>query len=75
MNVKNAESVASLERVSKVLGNEQIQVMTVIMAENPMVQTEWLVIVFKYFAPVKTWRPYNLVSFVSWTSNCLDIPG
>ena len=57
MNVKNAERDANLERVSKVLGNEHAQEMTVMTAEKPIVHTEWLVIVFRYLAPVKTWRP------------------
>ena len=39
MNVKNAEALASLERVEKVLGKEQNQQMTVTMAANPTVQT------------------------------------
>ena len=58
-NVKNAESVASLERVSKVLGREQMKEMIAMITEKPIVQTEWLVIVFRYLAPVKTWSPYR----------------
>lgn len=52
--VKKAESVASFERVSNVRGKEQRKEMTAMMAENPTVQTPPLVMVFKYFAPVKT---------------------
>ena len=40
MKVKKAEAVASLESVSNVRGKEQIQEMTVMMAEKPIVQTE-----------------------------------
>ncbi len=57
MNVKNAETVASLDKVSNVLGKEQTQERTAQMAENPTVQTAPPLIVFKYLAPVKTWSP------------------
>ena len=40
MKVKNAESVANLERVSNVRGSEQTQEMTVMIAENEMVHRE-----------------------------------
>ena len=57
MKVKNAETVASFDRVSKVLGREQNHERTAQIAENPTVQTAPLVMVFKYLAPVKTWSP------------------
>ena len=63
MNVKNADAVASLESVSKVLGNEEIKEMIVMIAEKPIVHIEWFVMVFKYFAPVRTWRPWINVLF------------
>ena len=59
MKVKNAEKVAILDRVLKVLGSEQTQESTVQMAEKPTVQTALLDMVLRYFAPVKTWRPWN----------------
>ena len=55
--VKNAESVASLERVLNVLGKEQTHEMTVMITEKEIEHMEWLVIVFKYLAPTKTCRP------------------
>lgn len=51
MNVKKADAVASLERAEKVRGMEQSHEMTAMMAENPTVQTLWLVMVLRYFAP------------------------
>ena len=63
--MKKAESDASLERVSKVLGKEQTQEMTVMIAAKPIVQTEWFVIVFRYLAPVRTWRPWT-TSVLLW---------
>lgn len=60
MKVKNAESVANLERVSNVRGSEQTQEITVMIAENEIVHREWFVIVFKYLAPTKTCRPYKI---------------
>ena len=59
IKVKKADSVASLERVSKVRGSEHTHDRIAQIAENPTVQTAPLVIVFKYLAPVKTWRPYD----------------
>lgn len=56
-NVKNADSVASFERVSNVLGSEQKNEMTAQIAEKPTVQTAPPVMVFRYLAPVRTWRP------------------
>ena len=58
--MKKAESDANLERVSNVLGKEQTQEMTIMIAEKPIVQTEWFVIVFRYLAPVRTWRPWTV---------------
>ncbi len=55
--VKNADMVAILERVENVRGSEQKKEMTAMMTEKPTVHTLWLVMVFRYFAPVKTWRP------------------
>ena len=60
MNVNTAEAVAPLERAPKVRGREQIQEMTATMAEKPMVQTEWLVMVLRYLAPTKQCNPYIL---------------
>lgn len=54
INVKNADKVASFESVSNVLGKEQKNEMIAVIAENPTVQISWLVIVFKYLAPIKT---------------------
>ena len=56
--VKKAERVASLESVLNVLGSEQTKEMTAKMAAKPTVHTLWLVIVLRYLAPVKTWRPF-----------------
>lgn len=57
MKVKNADRVASLERVSNVLGREQKNERTAQIAEKPTVQTALLLIVFRYLAPIKTWSP------------------
>lgn len=57
MNVKNAERVASFDRVLNVLGSEQTKEMTAKMAEKPTVHMLWPVIVLRYLAPTKTWRP------------------
>lgn len=59
MKVKKAEKVASLDRVLKVRGSEQTQESRVQMAEKPTVQTAPSDMVLRYFAPVKTWRPWN----------------
>ena len=59
MKVKKAEKVASLDRALKVLGSEQSQERTVQMAEKPTVQTAPLDMVLRYFAPVRTWRPWS----------------
>lgn len=59
MKVKNAESVASFDKVSKVLGREQTHERTAQIAENPTVHTAPLLMVFRYLAPVKTWSPYD----------------
>jgi hypothetical protein len=53
MKVNRAESVASFESVLNVLGSEQKSEITAVMAAKPMVQTLWLVMVFKYFAPTR----------------------
>ena len=53
-NVKNADRVASFERVSNVLGSEQTQESTAQIAEKPTVHTAPPLMVFKYLAPVKT---------------------
>ena len=70
MKVKKAEKVASLDRVLKVRGSEQSQESTVQMAEKPTVQTAPLDMVLRYFAPVKTWRPWNyqigFAEFIVW---------
>ena len=58
-NVKIAERVASFERVSNVLGREQTKETTAIIAEKPTVHTAPPVMVFRYLAPVKTWRPWG----------------
>ena len=57
MNVKKADRVASLDRVSKVLGSEQKKERTAQIAEKPTVHTAPPLMVFKYLAPIKTWRP------------------
>lgn len=54
MKVKNAEAAANFDNVSKVRGSEQIQEMTAAMALNPTVHRLPPVMVFRYFAPVKT---------------------
>ena len=66
MNVKKAESVASFERVSNVLGKEQKKHMTAMMAEKPTVQTLPLVIVLRYLAPVITCRPWRCQTNLTW---------
>ncbi len=60
MNVKNAESVANLERVSNVRGREHTKDRIAQMAEKPTVHTAPLLMVLRYLAPVRTWRPYSL---------------
>lgn len=57
INVKKAETVASFERVSNVLGREHKKQITATIAENPTVHKPPLLIVFKYLAPIKTCRP------------------
>ena len=57
INVKKAEKVASFERVSKVRGKEQSQDMTAMMTEKLIVQRPPLLMVLRYLAPVRTWRP------------------
>ena len=56
--VKKAERVASLERVSNVRGREQKKERTAQIAEKPTVHTAWPLMVFRYLAPVRTWRPW-----------------
>ena len=63
MNVKNAETVASFARVLKVLGREQTNEMRAMIAEKPIVQTLWLVMVFRYLAPTRQWKPWMKVLF------------
>ena len=53
MNVKKAETVASLARALKVLGKEQTQDTIAMIAEKPMVHTPPLVMVLRYFAPTR----------------------
>ena len=55
--VKKAEAVAILESVENVRGSEQKKEIIAIMTANPTVHMLWLVIVFRYLAPVRTWRP------------------
>jgi hypothetical protein len=57
MNVKTAERVASFDRVSNVLGREQKKERTAQIAEKPTVHTAPPLMVFRYLAPIKTWRP------------------
>lgn len=59
MNVKNAERVAILDRVPKVRGREQKKEMTATMAEKPTVHTAPSLMVFRYLAPIRTWRPWK----------------
>jgi hypothetical protein len=61
INVKNAEAAASFESVSKVRGSEQSQLITAAIALKPTVQMLPPVMVFKYFAPVRTWNPWMKV--------------
>lgn len=63
MNVKKAEAVPSKARVLKVRGIEAKKHITATIALNPMVQTECPVMVLRYFAPVKTCRPWMNVLF------------
>lgn len=56
-NVKNADIPASLESVSKVRGRELKKDTMATMAEKTTVQRPPLVIVFRYFEPVKQWKP------------------
>jgi hypothetical protein len=52
-NVKSAEKRASLASAENVLGREQIQEMTAMIAEKPTVHMLWFVIVLRYLAPTK----------------------
>jgi hypothetical protein len=60
--VKNAENVAILASAEKVRGMEQINETTAIIAENPMVHTLWFDMVFRYLAPTRQWKPYNILN-------------
>lgn len=57
MKVKNAEAVASRESALKVRGSEQNQQIIVAITANTTVHWLWFVMVFKYLALTRTWRP------------------
>lgn len=61
MKVKPAETAPSFARASKVRGSEQIQQIKNMATEKLTVGQLMLVsaavIVFRYLAPVSTWRP------------------
>lgn len=61
MKVKNADAVPSLERVEKVRGMEKKKQITAEMTEKMTVHMLWLVIVLRYLAEVRTWRPWMKV--------------
>ena len=63
MNVVNALTAASLARVSNVWGSEQKNETTAMIALKPMVQRPWLVMVLRYLAPTKQWKPWIIVLF------------
>lgn len=60
MNVNRAEKPARVESVSNVRGKEHTQEAIATIAENTMVQTPLLplVMVLRYFAPVRQWKPW-----------------
>jgi hypothetical protein len=41
---------------------EQINETDAIIAENPMVHTLWFDMVFRYLAPTRQWKPYNILN-------------
>src|SRR4051812_35335847 len=57
MKVKNADKVATLDRVLNVRGSEKIHEMMATISENTTVQTAPLDIVFRYSAPTTQCRP------------------
>jgi len=57
MKVKKAERVAAIDSVSNVRGNEKTQEITAATTVQTMVQVPPPVIVLRYFAPTKQWRP------------------
>jgi predicted regulator of amino acid metabolism with ACT domain len=63
MKVKRAEKVATFAKVEKVLGSEAKNEIAAVMAENPIVQSPWPVIVFHHLAPTRQCRPIMKVLF------------
>lgn len=61
--VKNADRVATLDKVLKVRGNEKKNEMMATMAEKATVQIAPLDIVFRYSAPTTQCRPWMNVLF------------
>jgi len=59
MNVKTADAVPSLARVLNVLGREQKNEMMATMTPKTIVHWLWLVTVFRYLEPTRTWKPYE----------------
>lgn len=61
MKVKKADAKASLESMSKVRGSEHSQEMIIMMTEKMTVLQVMVlasVIVLRYSAPMRTWRPW-----------------
>ena len=56
--MKKAEAVAIFDSVSNVLGKEQKKEMIAVIAPKPTVQTAPFDMVFKYSAPIRTWRAW-----------------
>ena len=57
IKVKNADAAASFARVLNVRGKELTHDTTATMALKPTVQSPWLLIVLRYFDPVRQWKP------------------
>ena len=61
MKVKKADAVPSLERVEKVRGVEKKKQIMAEMREKTTVHWLWFVMVLRYLAEVRTWRPWMKV--------------
>lgn len=63
MKVKNAEKVAALDRLLNVRGNEKTKEITAVTTDHTMVQVPPFVIVLRYFAPTRQWRPWKSLEY------------
>ena len=56
-NVKNADKLATLDKVLKVRGSEKTSEMAAVTTTHTMLQVGWPATVLRYVAPVKQCRP------------------